>query len=180
MSRPWLNKPGFRGGRGLRLKPGEMNATEAEYARDVLEPAKLAGSVLDFWFEGVTFRMAQDVRYTPDFLVLAADQTFEVHEVKGSTSKKVKCQECGGSGFGGYAGSCGTCKGKGKVITGTHAYLEPQDRIRLRVFADKFPIRARAVWKRRKYEHDDDGAWGSEDFTAWENAPTPSSGGANV
>ena len=171
MSAPWKNRPGFRGGRGLRLKPGEMNATEAEYAREVLQPQKDAGNILDFWFEGVTFRMAQDVRYTPDFLVLSADQTFEVHEVKGSTSKKVKCQECGGSGRGGFTGLCGTCKGKGKVITGTHAYLEPQDRIRLRVFADKFPIRARAVWKRRKCEVVDGKAWGHEDFTAWEESP---------
>lgn len=164
--KPWV-KPG-QGGRGLRLKAGELNATEAAYEREVLAPAKERGEVLAYWFEGVTFRIAQDVRYTPDFLVHAADGYLEVHEVKGQTSKKGKCEACGGTGkFTAYEGpfGCAHCKGKGKTISGTRPYLEPQDRIRLRTFAEKFPFRVRAVWQRRKYEG---GGWGHEDFTAWE------------
>lgn len=138
MAPPWMK---FRGGRGLRLKPGEMNQTESAYVREVLEPAKERGEILGYWFEAVTFKIATDVRYTPDFLVQAADGYFEVHEVKGSLSKK-----------------------KGDEVVGTKPYLEPQDRVRLRTFAEKFPIKVRAVWVRRKYEG---GGWGHEDFSAW-------------
>lgn len=65
-----------------RLKTGEMNATEREYAR-VLELRRQAGQIDWFKFEGITFKLADDTRYTPDFAVLNADGTLEMHEVKG-------------------------------------------------------------------------------------------------
>jgi hypothetical protein len=68
--------------KGKRRKRGEMNATEAKYAAH-LEGQKLLGGVLWFAFEGVTLRLAKDMRYTPDFIVQVADGMLEIHEVKG-------------------------------------------------------------------------------------------------
>ena len=66
-----------------RLKPGQMNKTETAY-RDHLRALKAAGEVLDFRFEAITLKLAQDLRYTPDFFVLKPDGSIEFHEVKGS------------------------------------------------------------------------------------------------
>lgn len=65
-----------------RHTPGTMNKTEAAYAAK-LEERKTAGEIVGFWFEAVTFKLAKDTRYTPDFLVQLADGTLEAHEVKG-------------------------------------------------------------------------------------------------
>ena len=42
------------------------------------------GQIAWFAFEGITFKLADDTRYTPDFAVMNADGTMEMHEVKGS------------------------------------------------------------------------------------------------
>jgi hypothetical protein len=65
-----------------RRTPGTMNKTEAAYAA-TLELRKAAGELLGYWYEAVTFKLAKDTRYTPDFLVQLADGTLEAHEVKG-------------------------------------------------------------------------------------------------
>lgn len=59
-----------------------MNKTEAEHALKLLEQ-KQAGKVCLFEFERVTLKLADDTRYTPDFMVLLADGLIEFHEVKG-------------------------------------------------------------------------------------------------
>ena len=59
-----------------------MNKTEAGYAL-LLEARKRAGQVQDYWFEGLTLKLAHDTRYTPDFFVVLADGSCELHEVKG-------------------------------------------------------------------------------------------------
>ena len=33
-----------------------------------------SGKVFKWWFEGITLRLAKATRYTPDFLVMMADQ----------------------------------------------------------------------------------------------------------
>lgn len=76
-----------RGGRGKRRAPGEMNGTERKYAAR-LETERLAGVIEWYAFEAVTFKLAPDTRYTPDFLVMLADMTIELHEVKGSYREK--------------------------------------------------------------------------------------------
>jgi hypothetical protein len=68
--------------RGKRRVRGEMNKTEASYAEH-LEGQKMLGVVLWFAFEAVTFRLAKDCRYTPDFLVMLASGLLECHECKG-------------------------------------------------------------------------------------------------
>lgn len=59
-----------------KAKAGGPTKTEAEYARRFLTPAAR--------FEGLTIRMANGHRYTPDFVTFGADGRFECHEVKGS------------------------------------------------------------------------------------------------
>lgn len=65
-----------------RLKPGVQNSTEAEYAA-LLELRRQSGEIAWYAFEGVTFKLAADTRYTPDFAVMLADGRMEMHEVKG-------------------------------------------------------------------------------------------------
>jgi len=82
-------KPGkFRGktnGRygGKRHVPGQMNKTEQEYA-DVLEQRRAKGEVERWEFESVTFKLAADCRYTPDFLVELASGEIEFIDTKGT------------------------------------------------------------------------------------------------
>ena len=68
-----------------RLRAGEMNRTEAKYAAE-LERQKHLGHIKWYSFECVKLVIAQDEKcwYTPDFLVLAADDVLELHEVKGA------------------------------------------------------------------------------------------------
>lgn len=62
---------------------GQMNSYERQYADQVLEPQRMAGEIAAYWFERFTFKLADDCRYTPDFLVQLSDGTLELREVKG-------------------------------------------------------------------------------------------------
>lgn len=75
-------KPGDQTALG-RLKTGQMNQTEAAYARHLLH--QQAAGVIAWWrFEGLTLRLAERCSYTPDFVVMRADGQIELHEVKGA------------------------------------------------------------------------------------------------
>jgi hypothetical protein len=65
-----------------RLKPGQMNKTEAEYA-GMLEARKRAGELAWYAFEPFKIRLADRTFYDVDFCVMLADGRLEVHEVKG-------------------------------------------------------------------------------------------------
>lgn len=65
-----------------RLKPGQMNKTEAAYAGR-LESLKAGGAVQWYKFEGLKLRLADNTFYTPDFAVMWEDGVIECHEVKG-------------------------------------------------------------------------------------------------
>lgn len=65
-----------------RLKPGAQNKTEAEYGR-LLEARKQTGEIEWYAFEGITFKLADDTRYTPDFAVMLTGGEMEMHEIKG-------------------------------------------------------------------------------------------------
>lgn len=91
----------FRGKRdatkyGKRHKPGEMNHTESTYA-ELLRGRELAGEVSRWDFEAVTFKLASDTRYTPDFAVLSPDGSMEFVDAKGGgpidpkSLVKIKC-----------------------------------------------------------------------------------------
>lgn len=79
---------------GKRHKPGEMNKTEQEYA-EILEAKRLAGEIAAWWFEPMTFKLAADTRYTPDFAVLHTDGAMEFIDAKVLVADdalvKVKC-----------------------------------------------------------------------------------------
>jgi hypothetical protein len=65
-----------------RLKAGAMNQTEARYGA-LLKLRLMAGEVAWYRFEGIKLRLADSTFYTPDFAVMLADGTMELHEVKG-------------------------------------------------------------------------------------------------
>lgn len=77
-----MSHPFKKNFRGTRRAPGEMNQTEAAYAAH-LEGLKVLGQIEWFLFEGITLKLANRTRLTPDFIVMTADGTLEVHEVKG-------------------------------------------------------------------------------------------------
>lgn len=82
-------------GRGRTYKaPGTMNGMEKAYS-ELLRLRHLAGEVAWFKYEGITLKLAPDTRYTPDFAVVLADGTMEMHETKGhwepSALVKIKC-----------------------------------------------------------------------------------------
>ena len=59
-----------------------MNKLEAAYAIK-LETDRSMGVIQWFSFDAIKLRLADATFYTPDFLVMAADGTLEVREVKG-------------------------------------------------------------------------------------------------
>ena len=61
---------------GAKAKAKGPTKTEAEYARRYLTPVAR--------FEGLTIRLENGHRYTPDFVTFGLDGRFECHEVKGS------------------------------------------------------------------------------------------------
>ena len=60
-----------------------MNKTEQRFEQNVLWARKAAGEVLGWKFEPLKLRLADKTFYTPDFLVILADGTIELAEVKG-------------------------------------------------------------------------------------------------
>jgi hypothetical protein len=66
-----------------RLKQGERNKTEAAYEQH-LKLLMHSGEVAWFAFEGIKFRLADKLFYTPDFSVMLSSGAMECHEIKGS------------------------------------------------------------------------------------------------
>lgn len=73
---------------------GTMNKLEERYVREVLEPMRMVGNVVEWHFESIKLKLAANTFYTPDFLVITKDQ-IEFHEVKGfwedDARVKIKC-----------------------------------------------------------------------------------------
>ncbi len=72
----------FAKGWGARKTPGTMNRLEQAW-ESMLSARLHAGEIAWFKYEAVTFKLAPDLRYTPDFLVMLPDGTLECHETKG-------------------------------------------------------------------------------------------------
>lgn len=72
-------------------KPGKnekgQNKTEAKFDRRLADD-KHAGLILDYWFEGVKFRLADNTFLTPDFVVAMPDGSMIVYEVKGGFTRE--------------------------------------------------------------------------------------------
>lgn len=103
-----------------------MNKLEEAYA-GLLAGRKLAGEIEDYWFESITLKLADGVRYTPDFLVMMPDGELQLHEVKAGMAVK-----------------------KDGVATGeTKAMSEDASRVKIRVAAAKFPFRFILAYARK-------------------------------
>jgi len=59
-----------------------MNKTEKEFAIQ-LEAKKRAGLISEWKYEGITLKLGDDCRYTPDFMVIENDGTIGFDETKG-------------------------------------------------------------------------------------------------
>lgn len=128
--------------RTVRRKPGTMNKTEERYSV-VLEARKRAGEILAWWFEPCSYKLAEDMRYTPDFLVQLPTGEMEVHEVK---ARRKVTEKVNGA----------------KVRTGEYTYLIEEDaKIKIRAFAALFPYPVLVVYE-------DAGGWVSREFSEFE------------
>lgn len=68
--------------RGVPRGDSGMNRLESAYSQH-LELRLIAGEIAWYQFEGMKFRLAGKTFYTPDFNVMLADGTLEMHETKG-------------------------------------------------------------------------------------------------
>lgn len=59
-----------------------MNKLESRYGQH-LDQLKLAGIILDWRYEWVRFRLADNAWYKPDFFLVMIDSTIQIHETKG-------------------------------------------------------------------------------------------------
>jgi hypothetical protein len=75
-----------------RIRVEKKNKTEAAYESH-LNLRKITGEVVWFKFEGMTFKLGPDCRYTVDFPVMLTDGTMEMHEVKGKEKRTRKSGE---------------------------------------------------------------------------------------
>lgn len=79
--------------KGRAKTPEErMNKGEQAYAQ-LLEHRRDAGHVAAWYFEPFNWRLADNTFYRPDFLVLLADGTLELHEVKGRKGDSFYAEE---------------------------------------------------------------------------------------
>ena len=71
--------------RPFRRVPGAMSKTEERFAELLNEYAR-DKQIVSYAFEPVTFKLAEGVRYTPDFMAVFADPTMGVafYEIKAS------------------------------------------------------------------------------------------------
>lgn len=59
-----------------------MNKTEQARAVE-LEAMKRRDEIVAWWYERWTFKLADDLRYTPDFVIQRPNGALEVEEIKG-------------------------------------------------------------------------------------------------
>lgn len=81
-------RPTFRPARARHVA-GKMNQLEEAYAK-TLEIRKMAGAIRDWKYEPFKLRLADKTYYSPDFLVITADDAFEIHETKGFFQEDAK------------------------------------------------------------------------------------------
>jgi hypothetical protein len=66
-----------------------MNKGEAAYAQ-YLEAQKHVGDIAGYWFESVNLKLAKELHYRPDFMVLGKDGVLYLDDVKGRTTRTRK------------------------------------------------------------------------------------------
>jgi len=66
----------------IRQSRKQPNKTERRFELDYLLPWQHAGEIVGYQFEAITLRLANGVRYTPDYLTYGPKGT-RIYEVKG-------------------------------------------------------------------------------------------------
>lgn len=77
----------FARARSSKVDANGMNSTEAKFAA-FLAGEKLAGRIADYRFQPITLKLAEGLRYTPDFLVIENSLEYTCYEIKGAKKKK--------------------------------------------------------------------------------------------
>jgi len=75
--------------RGIIPTPPGRNKWEQRYHQE-LELLRDVGEILWYAYEPMSLKIATGARYTPDFIVMLADRTLELHEVKGMWREAAK------------------------------------------------------------------------------------------
>ena len=77
--------------RGKRKVRGVMNKTEEEFFADHISPRRIAGEIVETWYEIWSWRLTEKtpdgkpgIRYTPDFVVMLKGGQLVAYEVKGT------------------------------------------------------------------------------------------------
>lgn len=65
-----------------RHQAGQMNGLEKRYAQ-YLEVRRITGEIQRYMFEPLKIKLANATFYNPDFYVVMADGSIEIHETKG-------------------------------------------------------------------------------------------------
>lgn len=104
-----------------RRVPGEMNKTEAAFEAEFLAPRNADGELIWHGYEAMTFKLAKDLRYTPDFMAQAWDGQLFAYEVKGSKKNKETGEKS--------------------------ALVEDASLIKIKAAAQLFPVVFRMAWK---------------------------------
>lgn len=68
-----------------RRVPGQMSSTEARFTH-LLDEMEKQGQIINYSYEPITFKLAEGLRYTPDFMCMYAEPTrgCAFFEIKGS------------------------------------------------------------------------------------------------
>ncbi len=69
-------------GTGRIRPPKGMNGLESRYSAH-LAMREQVGEVALYRYEGITLKLGDDLRFTPDFFVMLADGSIQFHETKG-------------------------------------------------------------------------------------------------
>lgn len=101
--------------KGAPREPRGMNKTERAYSAH-LDLEKRIGAIRWWRYEGMTLRLADDCRFTADFLVMMADGRYELHDCKVL-----------------HRGA-------------TRAHIEDDALVKLRTAAEQFEITVKVVW----------------------------------
>lgn len=93
-------------------EPQGPNKTELAYGK-LLEEQMKDGAIIEYGYEGIKLRLADNTFYTPDYYVITHDLELELHEVKSARKDK----------------KSGTYK----------PFYEQAARVKIKVAADKYP-----------------------------------------
>lgn len=104
--------------KGVEKPTTGMNKTEARYAQH-LDDRKARGEILGWWYEWITFVLAFDCRWKPDFVVMLPDGVIELHDTKGSKKNA-----------------------KGEWVP----WIEEDAKVKLHIAGSHFPFVVKSVW----------------------------------